>query len=148
MPVSGFMRQGFSRSAKKSAREILHSINMERQEFFQPITSGVSPLAHDCSESTMPQRYFLRSHCSASRTICWWVMRITCTAEMGKRTVPGGLLAQKFFQGRFVFFFFLPLLVFCAAHRRRRPQQVARNGLHSRGGAKDFRLFLRRHTLI
>src|SRR5438270_13709657 len=74
MASPGFLRKGFSWSAKKSAREILHSTTTERHAPFHPITSGVSPLAQDCSESTMPQRYRVRSHCSARRTSCAWVM--------------------------------------------------------------------------
>src|SRR3954469_15683440 len=74
MASSEFFRKGFSWSAKKSVREILTSTTTERQAPFQPITSGVSPLAQDCSERTMPQRYRVRSHCSARRTSCAWVM--------------------------------------------------------------------------
>src|SRR5215831_16875692 len=91
MPKLGSLRKGFSRSARKSAREILHSIRTERHFPFQPITSGVSPLAQDCSESTTPQRYFLRSHCSARRTSCWWV-----TICFVPRTLPVGKYLQCF----------------------------------------------------
>jgi hypothetical protein len=55
MPFSGLRRNGFSRSARKSAREILHYTVTEWQPRFHPIASGVSPLAQLCSESTTPQ---------------------------------------------------------------------------------------------
>jgi hypothetical protein len=45
-----------ARSARKSARETLHSTTTEWHFRFQPIASGISPLTQACSDKTTPQR--------------------------------------------------------------------------------------------
>src|SRR5215831_1226877 len=126
MPKLGSLRKGFSRSARKSAREILHSIRTERHFPFQPITSGVSPLAQDCSESTIPQRYFRRSHCSARRTSWWWVTIVVVMATLaaGKYLRDFGAfsvrVSQQLSQGRLVLLLSHAFAALFALHGRRR----------------------------
>jgi hypothetical protein len=53
IPFEGLQRKGFVASAKKSARQTLHSIKCDWLPYLKPIASGISPTpAANCSDNT------------------------------------------------------------------------------------------------
>src|ERR1051326_1643391 len=58
----------FFRSARKSARLILHSTRTERPPSQKPMASGISPDPFTSSVTTMGQRYVFVSHAAAAVT--------------------------------------------------------------------------------
>src|SRR5690554_5384398 len=71
MPMLACRRNHFLPSARKSARDTLHSIRMLGavvSPLCQPITSGVSLTRVDSSEQTTLMRFVPFSHCAMRRT--------------------------------------------------------------------------------